>query len=90
MATNAHISGALSPAAGDCFGIGPKTVGTPELLRMKSWLEGTYAEELDGREANADDMAAWLWRQVAGQVRRYEERLRDAANAEPAVEEFTA
>jgi len=90
MAALAGIKDALSPDGGDCFGIGPKTVGDAEIARLKAWFEATYADELDGRAATPDDFSAWLYRHIAPRVIRYEEGLRDAANSEPAIAELTA
>ena len=90
MAALAGIKDALSPDGGDCFGVGPKTVGDAEITRLKAWFEATYAEELDGRAATPDDFSAWLYRQIRPMVIKYEKGLRDAANTEPAVAEFTA
>ena len=88
MATNTDIKAALS-FTGDVFGIGPKTVGNTELGYLKAWFEDEYAEELDGAEATAQDFGAWLYRQVEPKVRAYLTRLRDEANSEPSVAEFS-
>ena len=87
MATNQNIKDALTFGA-NIFNDG-KTVGTPELLRMKAWFESDYASQLDGADATADDFGAWVWRQVAAKVKNYEEKIRSAANSEPAVSDFT-
>ena len=67
--TNQNIKDSISPEAGDVFGIGPKTVGNTELNRLKAWFEAEYSEELDGREATANDFAAFLWQQCAAKVK---------------------
>lgn len=84
MAALAGIKDALSPDGEDCFGIGPKTVGDAEIARIKTWFEATYANALDGRAANADDFAAFLWRQIANQVKQYEKSVAEAALDPPA------
>ncbi len=91
MATNADIKNALS-FTDDCFGLAPKTVGNGALTRAQAWFNAEYAEELQaaGRPgaATADDLAAWMWRQVRAKVYGHEKKLRDAANAEPPVAEL--
>lgn len=86
MATNQNIKDALSFST-NCFGISAKTVGNAELLRMQAWFEAEYANELDGASATADDLSAWMWRQVAGKVKQYERRVAEQGLSEPS--EFT-
>ena len=86
MATNTNIKAALSFDDTDVFGLGPKTVGNAELLRLKAWFEDEYAEQLDGREATAHDFASWMYRQVKGKVVQRERRV--AENAIPDADEF--
>ena len=85
MATNADIKNALSfPADEDTLFIQDgRTVGNPGLVRVKACFEAEYAEELGGREANANDFAAWLWRQIAARVKTYERRVAEQALAQP-------
>ena len=86
MATNSNIKSALSFGAGNCFGLPARNVGNGALARLKLWFEDAYSGELDGRAATADDFAAWLYRQVKGQVVQYERRI--AENAIPDADDF--
>jgi len=85
MATNANIKDCLSfPVdASTLFIQDGRTVGNAELLRMQAWFEADYATELDGRDADANDFAAWLWRQVANKVKGYELRVKEQAIVKP-------
>ena len=78
MATNTNIKDALSFGT-NCFGLTTKTVGNAELVRMQTWFQAEYAKELDGAAATANDLSAWLWRQVAGKVKAYERRIAEQA-----------
>jgi len=82
MATNTNIKNALSFST-NCFGLSAKTVGDAELTRMSAWFESAYADELDGASATANDFAAWLWRQVAPQVKHHERQVAEQALAAP-------
>ena len=81
--TNQNIKDSISPEAGDVFGIGPKTVGNTELNRLKAWFEAEYSEQLDGREATANDFAAFLWQQCAAKVKNHERGIAEAAVLQP-------
>lgn len=87
MATNQNIKDVMTFST-NCFGISAKIVGNAELVRMKAWFEAEYANELDGAEADADDFAAWIWRQVAGKVKAYERRIAEQVVTQPS--EFTS
>jgi len=85
MATVTNIKAALSfPADPDnAFITNGRNVGNAGIARIKAWFEATYVDELGGREANANDFAAFLWRQIAGQVKQYERRVAEQAVAQP-------
>jgi len=59
------------------------------LLRAQAWFEAKYSEELTAvsrggaGESTADDLAAYLWRQIAGQVKSYERGVSEAAVTQP-------
>ena len=79
MATLANIQDALSfPADETTFIIKDgRTVGSAEVARIAAWFETVYATDLldgngDPRSATANDFAAWLWGQIAGQVKQWE------------------
>jgi len=82
VATNTNIKDALSFGT-NCFGLTTKTVGNAELLRMQAWFQAEYAKELNGASATANDLSAWLWRQVAGRVKAYERRIAEQAVTPP-------
>ena len=97
MATNTDIKNALSfPAdATTAFITDGRTVGNAELLRIKAWFEARWSERLkdgagDPREATANDFAAWLWTELAAQVKAWENAERDADNPLAAIEELDA
>ncbi len=85
MANVANIKAALSfPADPDtAFIQDGRTVRDSEIARIRAWFEATYATELGGRAATANDFAAFLWRQIAGQVKQYERRIAEQAVAQP-------
>ena len=88
MATDSQLMAALT------FGnnhseITAKTVNSAQLARIKSWYTATYAQELGGEAVTADDIAAWLWRQLNAQVIRRENQVRDAANNAAAITDLT-
>lgn len=85
MATNTNLKAALSFPADPLnpFVTGGRTVGNAELVRVQAWFEAEYAAELNGRDANANDFAAWLWRQVAGKVKNHERKVAEAAVTAP-------
>ena len=87
MANNTDIKNALSQNS-NAIGLPARTVGNAALVRLQAWFESEYAAQLDGASATADDFAAFLGDILARKVMHYEEGLRAAANAEPAVAEF--
>ena len=89
MATDAELQAALT-FANNHSGVTAKTVNAAQLARIKSWYAAAYPEELNGEAVTANDIAAWLWRQVSGAVIGYENRARDAANNAAAVQELTS
>ena len=89
MATDAELQAALT-FGNNHSGVTAKTVDAAQLARIKSWYAAAYPEELHGEAVTADDIAAWLWRQVNAQVTRRENALRDAANELAAVTDLTA
>jgi hypothetical protein len=89
MATDAELQAALT-FANNHSGVTAKTVNAAQLARIKAWYAAAYPEELNGEAVTADDIAAWLWRQVNAQVTRRENALRDAANELAAVTDLTA
>ena len=89
MATDAELQAALTFGANHS-GVSGKTVNTEQLDRIKAWYTATYAQQLEGNAVTADDIAAWMWRQVNAQVTRRENALRDAANELAAVTDLTA
>jgi len=81
MATLADIKAALSfpPDPDNAFITDGRTIDNPEVARIQAWFEAVYAGALGGRSATANDFAAWLWRHIAGEVRRFERRRAEAA-----------
>ena len=88
MATNTNIKAALSFGS-NAFGIPTKTTGNSALGRAQAWFEATYHDELSaaGRggagESTADDLAAYLWRQISGPVKSYERHVAEIAVSQP-------
>ena len=89
MATDAELQAALT-FGNNHTSTTAKTVNAAQLARIKAWFTATYADSLGGETVTADDIAAWLWRQVSGAVIGYENRARDAANNAAAVQELTS
>ena len=89
MATDAELQAALT-FGNNHTSTTAKTVNAAQLARIKAWFTVTYADSLGGETVTADDIAAWLWRQVSGAVIGYENRDRDAANTAAAVQELTS
>ena len=89
MATDAELQAALT-FGNNHTSTTAKTVNAAQLARIKAWFTVTYADSLGGETVTADDIAAWLWRQVSGAVIGYENRARDAANNAAAVQELTS
>ena len=84
MATLANIKAALSfPAdANNPLYQDGRTVGDAEIIRIKAWFEATQAS-LEGRDATADDFAAWLHQKIAYATRQWEKQQAEAAVAVP-------
>ena len=89
MATDAELQAALT-VGNNHTSTTAKSVNAAQLARIKAWFTVTYADSLGGETVTADDIAAWLWRQVSGAVIGYENRARDAANNAAAVQELTS
>lgn len=89
MATDAQLMSALT-FGNNHSGVTAKTVNATQLARIKSWYAAAYPEELNGEAVTADDIAAWLWRQINGKVKVRENAVRDAANNAAAVADLTA
>ena len=89
MATDAELQAALT-FADNHSGVTAKTVNAAQLARIKAWYTATYAEQLGGEAVTADDIAAWMWRQLNAQVSRRENQVRDAANNAAAITDLTA
>ena len=89
MATDAELQAALT-FGNNNSGVTAKTVNAAQLARIKAWYTATYAEQLGGEAVTADDIAAWLWRQLNAQVSRRENQVRDAANNAAAITDLTA
>ena len=89
MATDAELQAALT-FADNHSGVTAKTINAAQLARIKAWYTATYAEQLGGEAVTADDIAAWLWRQLNAQVSRRENQVRDAANNAAAITDLTA
>ena len=89
MATDAELQAALTFGSNHSE-VTAKTVDAAQLARIKAWYAAAYPEALHGEAVTADDIAAWMWRQVNAQVTRRENALRDAANELAAVTALTA
>ena len=89
MATDAELQAALTCGSNHSE-VTAKTVDAAQLARIKAWYAAAYPEALHGEAVTADDIAAWMWRQVNAQVTRRETALRDAANELAAVTDLTA
>ena len=89
MATDAELQAALT-FGNNNSGVTAKTVNAAQLARIKAWYTATYAEQLGGEAVTADDIAAWMWRQLNAQVSRRENQVRDAANNAAAITDLTA
>ena len=88
MATDAELQAALT-FGNNNSGVTAKTVNAAQLARIKAWYTATYAEQLGGEAVTADDIAAWMWRQLNAQVSRRENQVRDAANNAAAITDLT-
>jgi hypothetical protein len=77
MATATNLKSALSSGA-NIFNDG-HTIGPNAVARIQAWFEADYGGQLDGASMSADDLSAWLWRQVAGKVKNYEQKILDEA-----------
>ena len=89
MATDAELQAALT-FGNNHSGTTAKTVNAAQLARIKAWYTATYTDSLGGETVTSDDIACWLWRQVNGQVTRYENQARDAANNAAAITDLTS
>ena len=89
MATDAELQAALT-FGNNHSGTTAKTVNAAQLARIKAWFTATYTDSLGGETVTSDDIACWLWRQVNGQVTRYENQARDAANNAAAITDLTS
>ena len=89
MATDAELQAALT-FGNNNSGVTAKTVNAAQLARIKAWYTATYADSLGGETVTSDDISSWLWRQVNGQVTRYENQARDAANNAAAIADLTS
>ena len=89
MATDAQVMSALT-FGNNHSGVTAKTVNAAQLARIKAWYAAAYPEELNGEAVTADDIAAWLWRQISAKTKQHESVVRDAANNAPAVADLTA
>ena len=89
MATDAELQAALT-FGNNHSGVTAKTVNAAQLARIKAWFTATYTDSLGGETVTSDDIACWLWRQVNGQVTRYENQARDAANNAAAITDLTS
>ena len=89
MATDAELQAALT-FGNNHSGVPAKTVNAAQLARIKAWYAAAYPEELNGEAVTADDIAAWLWRQINAKVKIRENAVRDAANNAAAVTDLTA
>ena len=94
MATLTNIKDALSfPVDETTFIIKDgRTLGDAEVARIQAWFESVYATDLldengDPRSATANDFAAWLWGQIAGQVKQWEKAAVLATHMETLPEE---
>jgi len=90
MATNANVKDATTfPArANNLFFPLGKTVGNPALTRFADALKASYPFPGGGAwpagRPDANDAAAWLYRQAQSFVRSYERQAAEAAVAQPA------
>ena len=89
MATNVSIKDATTfPARADnlFFPLG-KTVGNPALTRFADALKASYPFPGGGAwpagRPDANDAAAWLYKQAAGFVKQCERRVAEAAVSQP-------
>ena len=89
MATDAELQAALT-FGNNHSGVTAKTVNAAQLARIKAWFTAAYTDSLGGETVTSDDIACWLWRQVNGQVTRYENQARDAANNAAAITDLTS
>ena len=89
MATDAELMAALT-FGNNHSATTAKTVNAAQLARIKAWYTATYTDSLGGETVTSDDIASWLWRQVNGQVTRYENQARDAANNAAAITDLTS
>ena len=90
MATLPNIQSALSfPANPEtAFIKNGRTIGAASIARVRAWFEATYRVELTNpagmvRPMTADDLSAWIWRQLAGAVIQYERRVSEQGLAPP-------
>lgn len=90
MATNQNIKDATGfPARADnLFYFGGKTVGNAALTRFADALKTSYPFPGGGAwpagRPDANDAAAWLYKQAEGFVKQYERRVAEAAVTPPA------
>ena len=89
MATDAELQAALT-FGNNNSGVTAKTVNAAQLARIKAWYTSEYAETLRGETVTSDDIACWLWRQVSGNVTRFENKKRDSDNDAAAVADLTS
>ena len=89
MATDAELQAALT-FGNNNSGVTAKTVNAAQLARIKAWYPSEYAETLRGETVTSDDIACWLWRQVSGNVTRFENKKRDNDNDAAAVADLTS
>ena len=75
MATVTQLKNALSSGA-NIFN-GGHTIGNNAVARVQAWFEADYAGQLDGASMSADDLSAWLLRQLAAKVKNYEQKILD-------------
>ena len=89
MATDAELQAALT-FGNNNSGVTAKTVNAALLARIKAGYTSEYAETLRGETVTSDDIACWLWRQVSGNVTRFENKKRDSDNDAAAVADLTS
>jgi len=77
MATVTNLKAALTSGS-NIFNDG-HTIGNNATARITAWFESDYAEQLDGASMSADDLSAWLWRQLAAKVKNCEQKILDQA-----------
>ena len=84
---NALSFTAASEGAAHPYGGGTaRTVGNDALARFQAALENAYTfvdAVGDPRSADANDAAAWLWKQAAGFTKQEEDQIAEAALAAP-------